>query len=66
MQQLLQIAMILLQNVTVITKCDVYYKLRQCTVPVLRQVANLEVTLIRDRNDIKKIHLENSSIFRQF
>ena len=66
MRQLLQIAMILLQNVTVITKCDVYYKLRQCTVPVLRQVANLEVTLIRDRNDIKKIHLENSSIFRQF
>ena len=66
MQQLLQIAMILLQNVTVITKCDVYYKLRQYTVPVLRQVANLEVTSIRDRNNIKKIHLENSSIFHQF
>ena len=30
MRQLLQIATILLQNVTVITKCDVYYKLRQC------------------------------------
>ena len=29
MQQLLQIARILLQNVTVITKCDVSYKLRQ-------------------------------------
>ena len=29
MRQLLQIAMILLQNQTVITKCDVYYKLRQ-------------------------------------
>ena len=58
--------MILLQNVTVITKCDVYYKLRQYTVPVLRQVANLEVTSIRDRNNIKKIHLENSSIFHQF
>ena len=26
MRQLLQIATILLQNVTVITKCDVYYK----------------------------------------
>ena len=30
MRQLLQIAMILSQNETVITKCDVYYKLRQC------------------------------------
>ena len=29
MRQLLQIATILLQNATVITKCDVYYKLRQ-------------------------------------
>ena len=29
MRQLLQIATILFQNVTVITKCDVYYKLRQ-------------------------------------
>ena len=29
MRQLLKIAMILLQNATVITKCDVYYKLRQ-------------------------------------
>ena len=29
MRQLLQIAMILLQNQTVITKCDVYYKLRE-------------------------------------
>ena len=28
-RQLLQIATILLQNATVITKCDVYYKLRQ-------------------------------------
>ena len=31
MQQLLQIATILLQNAAVITKCDVYYKLRQIT-----------------------------------
>ena len=31
MRQLFQNAMILLQNVTVITKCDVYYKLRQYT-----------------------------------
>ena len=29
MRQLLQIATTLLQNATVITKCDVYYKLRQ-------------------------------------
>ena len=29
MRQSLKIAMILLQNATVITKCDVYYKLRQ-------------------------------------
>ena len=29
MRQLSQIATILLQNATVITKCDVYYKLRQ-------------------------------------
>ena len=29
MRQLLQNATILLQSVTVITKCDVYYKLRQ-------------------------------------
>ena len=29
MQQLLQNATILLQDATVITKCDVYYKLRQ-------------------------------------
>ena len=29
MRRLLQIAMILLQNATAITKCDVYYKLRQ-------------------------------------
>ena len=29
MQQLLQIATTLLQNMTVITKCRVYYKLRQ-------------------------------------
>ena len=29
MQQLVQIATTLLQNATVITKCDVYYKLRQ-------------------------------------
>ena len=29
MRQLLQISTILLQNATVITKCDVYYKLRQ-------------------------------------
>ena len=29
MRQLLQIATILLQNAAVITKCDVYYKLRQ-------------------------------------
>ena len=29
MQRLLQNATILLQNATVITKCDVYYKLRQ-------------------------------------
>ena len=28
MQQLLQNATILLQNVTVVTKCDVYYKMR--------------------------------------
>ena len=27
----LQNATVLLQNVTVITKCDVYYKLRECT-----------------------------------
>ena len=32
MRQLLEIAMILLQNTTVITKCDVYDKLRQYTV----------------------------------
>ena len=31
MRQLLQIATILLQNATVVTKCDVYYKLRQCS-----------------------------------
>ena len=31
MQQLLQNAMILLWNAPVITKCDVYYKMRQCT-----------------------------------
>ena len=31
MRQLLQNATILLQNATVITKCDVYYKLRQYT-----------------------------------
>ena len=30
-RQLLQIASILLQNATAITKCDVYYKLRQYT-----------------------------------
>ena len=29
MQQLLQNATILLQDATVVTKCDVYYKLRQ-------------------------------------
>ena len=29
MRELLQIATVLLQNATVITKCDVYYKLRQ-------------------------------------
>ena len=29
MRQLLQIAMILLQNATVFTKCDIYYKLPQ-------------------------------------
>ena len=29
MRQLLQISTILLQNATAITKCDVYYKLRQ-------------------------------------
>ena len=29
MRQLLQIGTILLQNATVTTKCDVYYKLRQ-------------------------------------
>ena len=29
MRQLLKIVIILLQNTTVITKCDVYYKLRQ-------------------------------------
>ena len=32
MRQLLQIAKILLQNATVTTKCDAYYKLRQYTV----------------------------------
>ena len=32
MRQLLQIATTLLQNATVITKCDVYYKLRQYSV----------------------------------
>ena len=32
MRQLLQIATILLQNATVITKCDVQYKARQCNV----------------------------------
>ena len=31
MRQLLEIATTLLQNATVITKCDVYYKLRQCS-----------------------------------
>ena len=34
MRQLLQIAAILLQNATIITKCDFYYKLRQCTLPL--------------------------------
>ena len=31
MRQLLQVATILLENVTVITKSDVYYKMRQNT-----------------------------------
>ena len=31
MRQLLQIVMILLQNAEVIMKCDVYYKLQQCS-----------------------------------
>ena len=35
-QQLLQIAMILLQNATVIRKCDVYYKLQHYTVELIR------------------------------
>ena len=33
--------------------------------PVLPQVASLEVTSIRDQNDIEKIHLKRSSIFHQ-
>ena len=38
MQQLLQNATILLQNVTVITKCNVYYKLRQYTVETPEEI----------------------------
>ena len=33
---------------------------------MLRQVASLEVISIRDRIDIEKNDLENSSIFHQF
>ena len=34
MRQLLQIAIVLLQNATVITKCDVHYKLPQYNVKI--------------------------------
>ena len=33
---------------------------------VLRQVARLEVTWIRDQNDIEKTQVEKSSIFHGF
>ena len=53
-QQLLPIATILLQNATAITKCDVYYKLRQynllskkCMTEVMKSINASFTNLIR-------------------
>ena len=41
MQQLLQNAAILLQNTTVITKCDIYYKMQQCYYKIRQLLQNV-------------------------
>ena len=52
MGQLLQNGSILLLNATVITKCDGYYKLRQCTYILEVEVKN---NVVEDENVLKTV-----------
>ena len=52
MGQLLQNGAILLLNGTVITKCDGYYKLRQCTYILEVEVKN---NVVEDENVLKTV-----------
>ena len=58
MRQLLQNAMILLQNATVITKCDVYCKLRQCTVQIFKRFFHKKIAQLLVEFD-QHLHVDN-------
>ena len=63
MRQLFQNAMILLQNVTVITKCDVYYKLRQYTYLLISFAYKQEKFSLRMLLRIDVVYLIVDNIF---
>ena len=62
--QLLQNGAILLQNATVITKCDGYYKLRQCTYILEVEAKN---NVVEDENVLKTVfpilNFPNANVF---
>ena len=77
MQQLSQIVTILLQNATVITKCDVYYKLRQynkqskivCIHEIIRLIImkiKMEMKNRLHRNDINRPRSRNKHKYSKY